>query len=203
MTPRLHLVRHAQGLHNLCNDNTKIHDPDLTALGEQQCAELQKHFPHHQGVDLIVSSPIRRTLYTALLSFEENIKSKNLTIVALPELQETSDLPCDTGSTPAHLASEFAKYHIDFTHVQEGWNVKTGRWSAHEDAIKKRAQEAREWLSARPEKEIVVVTHGSYRSFDDSALIAAVVVLCVLSSLLLPLPLPLRSLLYCFLLLKH
>lgn len=195
MAPTLHLVRHAQGLHNLNADNTKIHDPDLTSLGEQQCAELQKHFPYHQGVDLIVSSPIRRTLYTALLSFEDDIKSKNLTIVALPELQETSDLPCDTGSTPAHLASEFARYHIDFTHVQEEWNVKTGRWSAHEDAIKKRAQEAREWLAQRPEKEIVVVTHGSYRTLGDSALIAAVVVLRVLSLLPLPLPLPLSSLL--------
>jgi broad specificity phosphatase PhoE len=194
MAPRLHLVRHAQGLHNVRADNTKIHDPDLTPLGEQQCADLQKHFPYHQGVDLIVSSPIRRTLYTALLSFEDDIKSKNLTIVALPELQETSDLPCDTGSTPTHLASEFAKYHIDFTHVQEEWNVKTGRWSANEDAIKKRAQEAREWLARRPEREIVVVTHGSYRSFDDSALIAAVVVLCVLSLLPLSLPLPLQSL---------
>jgi broad specificity phosphatase PhoE len=195
MAPKIHLVRHAQGLHNLCNENTKIHDPDLTPLGEQQCAELQKHFPHHQGVDLIVSSPIRRTLYTALLSFDNDIKTKKLTIVALPELQETSDLPCDTGSTPAQLANEFASYNIDFAHVQEGWNIKTGKWSAQPDAIKHRAQEAREWLSKRAEKEIVVVTHGSYRFLDDSALIAAVVVLCVLS-LLLPklLPLPLRSL---------
>lgn len=165
MAPRLHLVRHAQGLHNLCDANTKIHDPDLTPLGEKQCAELQKKFPHHHGVDLIVSSPIRRTLYTALLSFENDIKTKQLTIVALPELQETSALPCDTGSDPAQLANEFANNHVDFTHVEPGWNVKTGKWSPEKDAIKQRAQEAREWLAQRPEKEIVVVTHGSYRSF--------------------------------------
>ena len=89
MAPKIHLVRHAQGLHNLCAENTKIHDPDLTPLGKQQCAELQKKFPHHHGVDLIVSSPIRRTLYTALLSFEDDIKKKQLTIIAMPELQET------------------------------------------------------------------------------------------------------------------
>lgn len=164
MAPRLHLVRHAQGLHNLCDANTKIPDPDLTPLGEKQCSELQKKFPHHHGVDLIVSSPIRRTLYTALLSFENDIKTKQLAIIALPELQETSDLPCDTGSPPSKLANEFANHNIDLTHVHEGWNVKTGKWSPDKEAITKRAQEAREWLAQRPEKEIVVVTHGSYRS---------------------------------------
>ena len=190
MAPKIHLVRHAQGLHNLNAENTKIHDPDLTPLGEQQCVELQKKFPHHHGVDLIVSSPIRRTLYTALLSFEDDIKTKQLTIIALPDLQETSDLPCDTGSSPSHLANEFASYQIDFTHVQPGWNVKTGKWGPDKEAITKRAQDAREWLAKRPEKEIVVVTHGSYRSLDDSALTAAIVVLCVSS--LLPLPMPFR-----------
>jgi len=195
MAPKLHLVRHAQGLHNLCAANTKIHDPDLTPLGEQQCAELQKRFPHHQGIDLIVSSPIRRTLYTALHSFKDDIRTKSLTIVALPELQETSDLPCDTGTSPSQLAHEFAKDSIDFTLFQPGWNEKTGKWSPDAEAIKKRAQEAREWLSQRPEKEIVVVTHGSYsRSLYDTALIAAIVVLCVMS--LLPMPLPPLSLLY-------
>ena len=179
----------------MCAENTKIHDPDLTPLGKQQCAELQKKFPHHHGVDLIVSSPIRRTLYTALLSFEDDIQKKQLTIIALPELQETSDLPCDTGSSVSQLANEFAGKSIDFTHVQPEWTVKTGKWSPEKEAIKKRAQEAREWLAKRPEKEIVVVTHGSYRSLDDSALIAAIVVLCVLSLLPLPLPLHLQSLL--------
>jgi broad specificity phosphatase PhoE len=190
MAPKIHLVRHAQGLHNLCAENTKIRDPDLTPLGKQQCAELQQKFPHHHGVDLIVASPIRRTLYTALLSFEDDIKTKQLTIIALPELQETSDLPCDTGSSLSHLANEFASSRIDFSHVQPGWNVKTGKWGPDKEAINKRAQEAREWLAKRPEKEIVVVTHGSYRSFDGSALIADIVVSCVLS--LLPLPMPFR-----------
>lgn len=192
MAPKIHLVRHAQGLHNLSAENTKIHDPDLTPLGEQQCAELQEKFPHHHGVDLIVASPIRRTLYTALLSFEDDIKKKQLTIIALPELQETSDLPCDTGSSLSHLAHEFAGKSIDFTHVQPGWTVKTGKWGPDKEAITKRAQEAREWLAKRPEKEIVVVTHGSYRSFEGSALIAAIVLLCVLSLLPLPLPMPFR-----------
>ena len=194
MAPRIHLVRHAQGLHNVSTENTTIHDPILTTLGQQQCGELQRKFPHHQGIELIVSSPIKRTLYTALFSFQDDIKNRGLKIIALPELQETSGLPCDTGSEPRELANMFRSDPIDFTLVLPGWNVKEGKWAPEKQAIAQRAQEAREWLIQRPEKEIVVVTHGSYRSFDDTALIAAIVVSCVM--LLLPLPMSLRSLLY-------
>jgi len=196
MAPKLHLVRHAQGLHNVHDDYTRFRDPLLTPLGKQQCVELQKNFPHHQGVELIVSSPIRRTLYTSLLSFKDDIKTKGLKIIALPELQETTELPCDTGSDPIELANEFASDPIDFTLVHPDWNdKKKGKWAFEKEAITKRAREAREWLYQRPEKEIVVVTHGSYRSFDKSALIAAIVVLCVMSLLPMPLPTSSRSLL--------
>jgi broad specificity phosphatase PhoE len=166
MAPKIHLVRHAQGLHNVDPSYTRFHDPLLTPRGKQQCAELQKNFPHHQVVDLIVSSPIRRTIYTALLGFKDDIKTKGLQIVALPELQETSDLPCDTGSEPLELANEFAGEPIDFSLVQPDWtNKKLPKWAFNDEAIEKRAQEAREWLLQRPEKEIVVVTHGSFRSY--------------------------------------
>lgn len=164
MTPKIHLIRHAQGLHNVDGTYIKFHDPLLTPLGKQQCAELQKKFPHHQGVDLIVSSPIRRTLYTSLHGFQDDIKTKGLEIIALPELQETTDNPCDTGSHPLELANEFAGDPIDFALVQSGWNDKTSdKWGPDKRAIAKRAQEAREWLLKRPEKEIVVVTHGSFQ----------------------------------------
>jgi broad specificity phosphatase PhoE len=175
MAPKIHLVRHAQGFHNLCQANQTIHDPLLTPRGKDQCTELQTNFPYHSGVDLIVSSPIRRTLYTSLLSFDHDIKTKGLTIIALPEIQETSDLPCDTGSSPEELAQEFAGKPIDFSLVKHGWNVKTGRWSPSKEVIAQRALEAREWLIRRPEQEIVVVTHGKPRPLHDAARIVATV----------------------------
>lgn len=165
MAPKIHLVRHAEGLHNVHHDYYVFRDPLLTPKGKEQCAELQNNFPHHEAIDLIVSSPIRRTLYTSLLSFKDSIKSKGLHIIALPEIQETSAQPCDTGSSPIELRNEFHEHPIDFALVQADWNVKTGRWSQDWHACRQRAQEAREWLHQRPEKEIVVVTHGAYRLF--------------------------------------
>ena len=136
MAPKLHLVRHAQGLHNVHDDYTRFRDPLLTPLGKQQCVELQKNFPHHQGVELIVSSPIRRTLYTSLLGFKDDIKTKGLKIIALPELQETTALACDTGSDPIELANEFASDPIDFTLVHPDWNEKKkGKWAFEKEAI--------------------------------------------------------------------
>ncbi|KAM0723920.1 hypothetical protein Q7P37_000911 [Cladosporium fusiforme] len=165
MPPTVHLVRHAQGFHNLCDANTVLRDPLLTPEGNFQCGQLQQRFPHHAGVELIVSSPIRRTIYTSLMGFSEDIKKKNITIIALPELQETSDLPCDTGLDPEELVKEFAGKPVDLSLVRRGWNIKKGKWSTEPHAISERARVAREWLRDRQEKEIVVVTHGSHRPY--------------------------------------
>ena len=161
MGPGLHCVRHAQGYHNLCIANHSIHDPLLTPYGEEQCRTLQKNFPHMQSVDLVVASPMKRTINTALIGFEPVLKEKDLKIIALPELQETSDLPCDTGSSPDELAKEFEGKPVDFSLVKPGWNVKRMKWAPTATAIEKRARDARLWLLNRPEKNIVVVSHGS------------------------------------------
>lgn len=97
-------------------------------------------------------------------------------VTALPELQETSDLPCDTGSEPSKLEEEFNSSpfagKVDFSLVHPGWNNKTGKWSPASSAIEARALEARLFLrnlaqsysSSHPDSnvDIVVVTHGGY-----------------------------------------
>lgn len=170
----IHCVRHAQGFHNLNTANHQLPDPDLTPLGEAQCAKLSTDFPTAScfssppKITHLVASPLRRTLYTCLLSFPAEVK-RGLVVKALPELQETSDLPCDTGSEPEKLAQEFAG-KADFELVTEGWNSKTGRWSPASSAIEARARDARVWLrdlgtkaaSAEEDVNIVVVSHGGY-----------------------------------------
>jgi hypothetical protein len=98
-----------------------MHDPDLTELGKEQCASLNAKFPYHNSVELLTCSPLRRTLYTTLLGFKGEI-SKGIKTVAIPDAQELSDLPCDTGSDPAVLLKEFAENNVDFGLLKEGWN---------------------------------------------------------------------------------
>lgn len=42
------------------------------------------------------------------------------------------------------------------------FGVQIGRYAPQNAALKERARAARRWLKARPEKEIVVVTHGGF-----------------------------------------
>jgi broad specificity phosphatase PhoE len=160
MAPTIHCVRHAQGYHNLSIANHQLHDPLLTPYGEEQCRNLGKTFPYNKSVELVVASPIRRTIYTALIAFETVLREKNMKIIALPELQETSDLPCDTGSSVEELLKEFEGKPVDLSLVTAGWNNKRMRWAATATAIEKRGRDARQWLFARPEKEIAMVSHG-------------------------------------------
>ncbi|KAI9877655.1 MAG: hypothetical protein M1830_003174 [Pleopsidium flavum] len=136
-------------------------DPVLTHFGEIQCHEFAATFPYHDSVELLVASPLRRTIYTTLLAFEPEIK-RGLKVVALPEAQETSDLPSDTGSDVEVLRKEMAGKPVDLSLVHEGWNSKKGKWAPVVEALEQRARETRRWLKARPEKEIVLVTHGGF-----------------------------------------
>lgn len=68
-------------------------------------------------------------MYTALESFEPVFKANpNLKLILLPDIQETSDVPCDTGSHPAALKQEIEEkgLPVDASLVVDGWNVKVG-----------------------------------------------------------------------------
>lgn len=186
-TPKIHLVRHAQGFHNLGFEFHSLPDPRLTPLGESQCATLQEtHFPpaRQQSISLITASPLSRTLHTAFLTFSPALSNGKCqpTILAIPDAQETSDYPCDTGSDVDVLHGICAEHGwpADLSLLTEDWNVKTlsNRYSPASDAIKARARDARRLLRQKVIElsaagddavEIVLVAHGGYMHYltDD------------------------------------
>lgn len=161
MPPTVTVVRHAQGFHNLCVANHSMKDPLLTPFGEKQCHDLAQSFPDHESIDLLVCSPLRRTIYTTLLAFSQDLDRCG-NVIALPEAQETADVPCDTGSDVSALRQEMADKPVDLSRITDDWNCKIGRWAPIAKALEKRAKEVRQWLKARPEKGIVLVTHGGF-----------------------------------------
>jgi broad specificity phosphatase PhoE len=181
--PKIHLVRHAQGFHNLGFEFHSLLDPKLTPLGQSQCAELQStHFPPSvsKSISLVTASPLSRTLHTAYLVFGPALKNGKCQpkILAIPDAQETSDFPCDTGSEVEvlHGIVRDQNWPTDLSLVKEGWNVKTlqNRYSPAGDAIKRRARDARVLLREKARElhaagddavEIVLVAHGAYMHY--------------------------------------
>jgi broad specificity phosphatase PhoE len=99
-------------------------DPSLTTLGEEQSRDMaDKYRGVFEGAQLVLASPLRRTISTALMAFK-SILDSGRKVVAWPELQEASDLPCDTGSDVAKLYAEFGSCPVDLTLVEPGWEVK-------------------------------------------------------------------------------
>ena len=64
----MHWVRHGEALHNVRGEfasNKLIRDPWLTPKGEEQAIQLGTELD--QKFDLVIVSPMRRTIQTALL----------------------------------------------------------------------------------------------------------------------------------------
>jgi broad specificity phosphatase PhoE len=134
-----------------------VHDPPLTALGVSQARAVAQRNPSLlTSSALLVSSPLRRTLQTALLAFHRNP-------LPHPGFQENSSKPCDTGSPAAQLNKEFPE--LDFTLVVDGWDSKEGEWAPDEPSLAQRAAKMRKWLKDREENEIIVITHGGNLTF--------------------------------------
>jgi broad specificity phosphatase PhoE len=187
MSPQqLTLIRHAQGFHNLNVEGHQFHDPRLTLKGKQQCERLASKLEHMHSIDCIVASPLRRTLHTALIVFESVLKAKlGLRIIALPELQQTSDLPCDVGSPVIELEKEFYGKQVDFSLVTPDWTDKaTGTFTPQSDRIAARCRKARHFLASLQVDNVAVVAHGAVLHYltDDRYGATTGIGMCILCS---------------------
>ncbi|KAI2468003.1 phosphoglycerate mutase-like protein [Annulohypoxylon bovei var. microspora] len=165
MPPTLILVRHAQARHN-AELNFTLPDPDLTEEGHKQCADLRQSLvenPLAQKAELIIVSPLRRTVQTALRSVDWLVE-RGVKIEADAGWQENSASLCDTGSPIDQLVEEFPV--VDFSKVDPVFPDKTSPAASHyhftKAAILLRAQTALKKLYERPEKVIVVVSHSAF-----------------------------------------
>jgi len=161
MPPTIVLVRHAQAEHNVACD-WSLPDPSLTPLGRQQASTIPSAYPAlFEGADVILTSPLRRTMQTTLWGFPK-LKEGGVPLEIWPELQETQDHPCDRGSSRQALEAEFKEAFCDFSNCYEGWTAKKGKFAPTLEALRARALEVRRSLKKRKEQRIVVVCHAGF-----------------------------------------
>lgn len=166
----IHIVRHAQGYHNVNKEYREIRhlDARLTDHGLQQCAGLASKAPSLPENAMVVTSTMTRCIQTALCSFP-NVKR----FLAHESIRETVNFACDQRRVISELQQDHPK--VDFSHVKvhkdELWNsydMMLGhdhsghRESAQLYKVAERGREFLHWLKGREETEVVVCSHEAF-----------------------------------------
>lgn len=109
-----------------------------------------------------MASPMKRTIQTCQLGFAPEVE-KGMKILLMPLAQESSDEPMDTGSEVEDIMEMFGDI-VDPQRIElfPYWNRNVGVFDTTASALIDRARKLRNVLRQRPEKNIVLVTHGAF-----------------------------------------
>ncbi|KAH7148318.1 histidine phosphatase superfamily [Dactylonectria macrodidyma] len=156
--PAIHILRHGQALHNV-QRGYPYRDPPLTDLGIQQAKSVQ---PPAEP-DLILISPMTRTIQTALLVFPHLLNSTpaKVDVQIWPDLREGYDAICNKGVGRAALVVKFPQF--DFSACPEEWEYPP---HSPKDATA-RAERVRQRLKvlSNSYKNIILITHRGFVAF--------------------------------------
>ena len=149
---KIYFIRHAQGYHNLSNnghDNYHLRYPRLTVDGLNQCKDVKKYINH---VDIVITSPLRRTLETSTVIFDNGHK-----IIAHELIKEVVSNPCDFREPIIEMIPHFQ--HIDFSNVNDNYDYNQPESSID---VHTRANIFFDYLSSSELTSIAVVSHGAF-----------------------------------------
>ncbi|MBT4889211.1 MAG: histidine phosphatase family protein [Rhodospirillales bacterium] len=164
MVKNIYLIRHGQSTFNALYDlNAKdpLHfDAGLSDTGFQQAREASKA-AIGLGVELIVTSPLRRALETTLTLFG----GLPVPILVSSLHREKLANSCDVGTPTPALAKTFPG--LDFSHLDDIWwhdgeKDTRGVSIEPESVYQARITEFSQWISTRSENSIAVVGHRTF-----------------------------------------
>ncbi len=135
--------------------NWKWHDARLTPLGEEQARALRPAMAAHR-VDVVLTSPLSRTIQTALLAIPEGPPF----VVEAGCRERNGTHPCDKRRSRAELRADFPLLQLDNLATEED-DTWTDVREAESD-LNARAGRFCETLAARPEEHIAVVSHNDF-----------------------------------------
>lgn len=167
----VHLVRHAKGAHNAAAEydysayqREDLEDALLTEEGVEQCFTLAEESQLlAEAVELVVVSPLNRTIQTAIYSFPHLLG--RVPWIARPEIRETMGKhPCDRMTPVSQKSSQYPDIDFDAldNHEKDHDYYKYNHEREPLEHIEQRGQRFMQWLKTRPEKEIVIVTHSGF-----------------------------------------
>lgn len=192
----IHLVRHAQGVHNVEGEkdyraymSPELFDAHLTPLGWAQVDNLRKHVFASgltKKIDLVITSPLLRTMQTAVGVFGGDIYTDGVSVTPLmvKNVGESGRSAISSLNCPPFIAVENCREHlgvhpcdkrrsvseysplfpaIDFSLIENDEDVL---WQADvreaNEEVAVRGMKFINWLWSREEKEIAIVTHSGF-----------------------------------------
>jgi hypothetical protein len=87
---------------------------------------LQKTFPLHNIIDIVLSSPLCRAIQTTMLSFGPTLARPKAPFLVVPDAQEVSGRTCDVGFPREVLENEVREIlkgqdlHFDIRKIDYG-----------------------------------------------------------------------------------
>lgn len=169
------LLRHGESIANVMShtgeSTVRLHDPHLTAEGERQARSWQQ-ISREWGAEVVLCSPLRRSIHTALLAFDE---AAGPPIEIVPSLREYHwETAQNQGNTVDVLQAELVAWggvdRVDPASLVR-LDTPTPQWDPAAEAcmsreeLKERCRAVFESgqltaeLVSRPEKTVVAVSH--------------------------------------------
>jgi broad specificity phosphatase PhoE len=193
----VHFIRHAEGHHNVIRRlpdkrirlSKDYEDAHLTTKGIQQCNDFASKIGHQIKPDLVVISPMNRTIQTATFCFPHLMNK--VPWIALEHIREHASSAPYNQRLPLTQHNETYGHYVDFTeimstspdvdplktlldtrqpkpssaivapHMAEQDSKLEMNYETTEE-IQERARRFLHWLSKRPEREVLVVSHARF-----------------------------------------
>lgn len=155
-------IRHGQAKHNVSWKALNEKDPELTKHGIKQTQDLKamilNEFPNYfEDVELIIVSPLNRTIQTLNILIDNKWKQYKDKIILQPLSAERGNKLCDIGNNKRDLLLQFPDLEL----IQSWSDLKQEWWIYPEqvDSFEKRIINFKSWIQLRPERNILVVSH--------------------------------------------
>lgn len=167
MTKLLYCIRHGTALHNINfrkigrKAYTDFKDTPLIDKGKMEAVQLGIDWKKLFSVELILVSPLSRTLDTAKYIFQDH---PNVPVIALDELMEhpQAEELCNQRFDKTKLVNRYP--NIDFSHISDNPKIYWSNRHIHKKELvnlDNRINIFKEFVRKRPEKTIAIVSHGS------------------------------------------
>uniref|UniRef100_A0A7S4I535 Uncharacterized protein n=1 Tax=Odontella aurita TaxID=265563 RepID=A0A7S4I535_9STRA len=179
----VHLVRHAEGLHNVSPDHKTppFLDSPLTPQGIEQCRQLSSR-TKDLNVEVVLSSPLTRCLQTAMYSYEAALSPEKtagdakygVPLVAQEDWRETVNFLCDARRPTSELrlsfpSADFSCVTSESDPVWGEYETKFGCYKTHTGlresndgvSLERRVRAAWAAVADRPEMNVAVVSHSA------------------------------------------